>query len=69
MNYAVLPMTIRDGWTGEECEAIGGTAYRFAIVVDCGKYWPGQEAVVTGGFLEVIERTLQIKTRVFRDFY
>ncbi len=69
INFAAMPMTIRDGWTGEESEAIGGVTYRFAIVVDCGKYWPEQEAAVVPKFLAVIEQTLQIKTRVFRDFY
>jgi hypothetical protein len=69
INYAAMPMTIRDGWTGEESEAIGGVTYRFAMVVDCGKYWPEQEAAVVPEFLAIIEQTLQIKTRVFRDFY
>jgi len=69
VNYAILPVTIRDGWTGVESKAVGGTAYRFAIVVDCGKCWPDGEADVVAEFLGVIERTVQIKTRVFRDFY
>jgi len=69
VNYATLPVTIRDGWTGVESKAVGGTAYRFAIVVDCGKCWPDGEADVVAEFLGVIERTVQIKTRVFRDFY
>jgi hypothetical protein len=69
INYALLPMTIRDGWTGEESKAVGGVTYRFAVVVDCGKYWPEQEATVTPEFLAVVEQTLQIKTRVVRDFY
>jgi hypothetical protein len=69
INYAVLPMTVRDGWTGEESEAVGGVTYRFALVVDCGKYWPEQGATVTPEFLAVIGETLQIKTRVVRDFY
>jgi len=69
MNYATLPLTIRDGWTGVESGAVGGVTYRFALVVDCGKYWPESEAAVTPEFLAVVEQTLGIKTRVFRDFY
>lgn len=69
MNYATLPTTIRDGWTGVESSAIGGATYRFALVVDCGKYWPESEAAVTPEFLAVVEKTLGIRTRVVRDFY
>lgn len=69
INYALLPMTIRDGWTGEESEAIGGVTYRFALVVDCGKYWPDQQAAANPEFLAIVEQTLHIKTRVLRDFY
>src|SRR6266550_752378 len=69
VNYAVLPMTIRNSWTGVESKAVGGAAYRFAIVVDCGKCWPDTEADVVAEFLGAIERTVQIQTRVFRDFY
>lgn len=69
MNYATIPMTIRDGWTGVESRAIGGVTYRFALVVDCGKYWPEKEAAITTEFLAVVEQSLGIKTRVLRDFY
>jgi len=69
MNYATIPMTIRDAWTGAESRAMGGIAYRFALVVDCGKYWPEGEAEVAPDFLAVTEQTLGIKTRVLRDFY
>lgn len=69
INYALLPLTIRDFWTGKESEVVGGITYRFALVVDCGKYWPEQQAAVSPDFLAVVEQTLQIKTRVLRDFY
>jgi len=69
MNYSTIPMTIRDGWTGVESRALGGVTYRFALVVDCGKYWPESEAAVAGELLAVVERTLGIRTHVFRDFY
>jgi hypothetical protein len=69
MNYAVLPTTMRDPWTGAESSLAGGAVYRFALVLDCGKCWPEKETVVSAEFLGVVERTLQIKTRVCRDFY
>ena len=69
MNYATLPMMVHDGWTGDESEAAGGVTYRFAIIVDCGKYWPESEAAVAPEFLAIVEQTLGITTRVFRDFY
>ncbi len=69
MNYATLPMILRDGFTGAASKAVGGAAYRFAVVVDCGKYWPDSPAEVTAEFLAVVEDTLHVRTRVFRDFY
>ena len=69
MNCATIPMTVRDGFTGIESKASGGVTYRFALVVDCGKYWPESDAAVTPEFVAVVEQTLGIKSRVFRDFY
>lgn len=70
INYATLPFTLRDAWTGAESKAVGGTTYRFAIVVDCGKCWPDDvSAVVVPELLTIVERTLQVKARVVRDFY
>lgn len=71
IDYAVLPMTIRDGWTGVETAAVGGVTYRFAVVMDCGKCWPdqNQDAVVLPEFLSVIRQRLKTNTRVVRDFY
>ena len=69
LNYAMLPMTIRDGWTGVDSKAVGGVTYQFALVVDCGKYWPESEATVKTEFLALFGETLQINPRVFRDFY
>jgi hypothetical protein len=31
---------ILDGWTGAASPLIGGLTFRFAMVVDCHKYWP-----------------------------
>jgi len=69
MNYACLPLTIRDGFTGTKSKSLGGAAYRFAVVIDCGKCWPERQARVTAEFLATIEESLNIKTRVLRDFY
>jgi hypothetical protein len=35
-----IAVVVRDGWTGEKTLVKGGTIYRFAIVVDCGKCIP-----------------------------
>ena len=35
---------VLDGWTGEPSPLLGGLTYRFALVVDCHKYWPREEA-------------------------
>jgi hypothetical protein len=37
---SALATTIRDPWTGEESTLLGGAAYRFALVIDCGKSLP-----------------------------
>jgi hypothetical protein len=34
---------ILDGWTGEPAPLLGGLTFRFALVVDCHKYWPHEE--------------------------
>jgi hypothetical protein len=34
---------ILDGWTGQSSPLIGGLTFRFALVVDCHKYWPHDE--------------------------
>jgi hypothetical protein len=34
---------ILDGWTGEPAPLLGGLTFRFALVVDCHKYWPREE--------------------------
>ena len=34
---------ILDGWTGEPSPLRGGLAFRFALQVDCGKYFPREE--------------------------
>ncbi len=69
MNYGTIPGTVRDGWTGVESRALGGVVYRFALVIDCGKYWPEKDAAVKPEFVAVVEQALQINTRVVRDFY
>lgn len=32
-----------DGWTGERRPLVGGLTYRFALLVDCHKYWPREQ--------------------------
>ena len=34
---------VMDGWTGQPEPLIGGLTFRFALVVDCHKYWPPNE--------------------------
>lgn len=34
---------ILDGWTGEPAPLMGGLTFRFALVVDCHKYFPHEE--------------------------
>jgi hypothetical protein len=34
-----------DGWTGNARPLIGGLTFRFALVVDCHKYWPHEEEI------------------------
>lgn len=34
---------ILDGWRGEPHPLKGGLTFRFALVVDCHKYWPHEE--------------------------
>lgn len=69
LNYALLPLTVHDGFSVAKSQTVGGAVYRFAVVVDCGKYWPDQEAKVTPAFLSTVESTLNVRTRVLRDFY
>ncbi len=35
---------VLDGWTGEPTPLLGGLTFRFALVVDCHKYWPSEES-------------------------
>ncbi len=35
-----LETNVRDGWTNELSKIKGGTTYRFAVVIDCGKCFP-----------------------------
>jgi hypothetical protein len=68
-NYSVVPMTIRDAWTGAETQGLGGITYRFCTVIDCGKMIPDVGAAVLPEFRQIIEQTLQCHTRVVQDFY
>jgi hypothetical protein len=35
-----IQVVVRDGWTGDKSLVNGGTIYRFAVVIDCGKCIP-----------------------------
>jgi hypothetical protein len=67
LNYATLPATVRNPWNGAKSSVLGGLSYRFAVMVDCGSYYPGLDAVVTPAFLSVLEDILGLKTRVIQD--
>jgi hypothetical protein len=68
-DYSKLPMTFRDGWTGEEIQGAGGLTYRFCVMINCGKMIPEQGTIVVPEFRHIIEQCLQCHTRVVQDFY
>lgn len=53
-----LVATGRDGWTGEEIETRGGTTYRFALVVDCGKCFGSRPPRIHDELKRLVEETL-----------
>lgn len=40
---STLACEIQDGWTGEPQVIMGGLNFRFALVINCGKYFPHEE--------------------------
>jgi len=40
---STLTCEIQDGWTGEPQIIMGGLTFRFALVINCGKYFPHEE--------------------------
>jgi hypothetical protein len=61
----------QDMWTGEPGALRGGGAYRFAIVVDCGKFIPGSDKAVPlrRQFKALCEKTLGQKLVDVGDMY
>jgi hypothetical protein len=60
------------GLTGEPLELMGGAAYRFAIVVDCGKCWDHGASQLPRGtraFVDVCENVLGGELYQVSDFY
>jgi hypothetical protein len=62
--------TYRDGWTGAH-GTILGAAYRFAVIVDCGKGWPHERhpIAVAPRFLTLVEESFGERFDDFGDFY
>lgn len=54
---------VRDPWSGAARSLPGGAAYRFAIVIDCGKWLPNNDAAVPlrREFKQLCEKTLDQK--------
>jgi hypothetical protein len=59
----------RDGWTGTAMRIQGGTAYRFAVVIDCGKFFGQRQHRFDPRLKSLVERTLDIETYEVADFY
>ncbi len=52
-------VTVRDGWTGQKRDELGGATYRFAIVMDCGASIPEQGSPrVVPEFLQLCETAI-----------
>jgi hypothetical protein len=58
-----------DGWTGAKLGIQGGVTYRFALVIDCGKFFSRKMHRFHHRLKALIERTLGIKTYEVQDFY
>jgi hypothetical protein len=59
----------RDGWTGRSTRLPGGAAYRFAVVIDCGKFFGGKPLRFDHRLSRLIENTLGVETYEVPDFY
>jgi hypothetical protein len=64
-----LVATGRDGWTGTTMRVQGGTTYRFAVVIDCGKHFGGRQHRLHPGLKSLVERILAVETYEVADFY
>jgi hypothetical protein len=63
-----LVATGRDGWTGTAMRIQGGASYRFAVVIDCGKFFGQRQHRFHPRLKSLVERTLDIETYEVADF-
>lgn len=63
-----LVATGRDGLTGAPLRVQGGATYRFALVVDCGKFYGGRHHFHPE-LKSLVQRTLDIQLYEVADFY
>jgi hypothetical protein len=65
------PATVRNGRTGEKSTVPGGTSYRFALVVDCGKWLPTRSSVINlhPDLVELCQSELQHSFYEVGDYY
>jgi hypothetical protein len=59
----------QNGWTGAAMPVQGGAAYRFAVVIDCGKFFGQRQHRFHPRLKSLVERTLEIETYEVEDFY
>jgi hypothetical protein len=62
-----LVATGRDGWTGAPQRIQGGAAYRFALVIDCGKFF-GRRHRIHRRLKNLVEQVLGIQTYEVPDY-
>lgn len=64
-----LVATGRNGWTHAAVKLQGGAAYRFALVVDCGKSFDEGRLHFHADLKSLVEKTLGQSTYEVEDFY
>jgi hypothetical protein len=71
VDPSAWPAIVRDGMTGEEREVPGGAAFRFALVIDCGKSLPSQSGPVAldPELLAACRRALGTELYEVSDYY
>jgi len=72
VNLDKTKAVVRDAWTSRKSRLRGGAAYRFALLVDCGKCLPdseGGEISASQEMVGTIEDTLQQRFVGVPDWY
>lgn len=64
-----LPCSGKDGWTGEALQIPGGATYRFALAVDCGKFFGRRPLTFNPALKRLVETTIASPTYEVGDFY